>query len=111
MSKNSNDFQALKLLTGVPENRPGYLHIPVRNYLLGDGFAAWLYYQEMDPDLDPLDPASALYIFNGVLTGSFGTTASRTHPMRVAAKAARYERGLPYLMPKAMPATMPNAAS
>ncbi len=50
----------------------------VRNYLLGDGFAAWLYYQEMDPDPDPLDPASTLYIFNGVLTGSFGTTASRT---------------------------------
>ncbi len=50
----------------------------VRNYLLGDGFAAWLYYQEMDPDLEPLDPKSPLYIFNGVLTGTFGTTASRT---------------------------------
>ncbi len=50
----------------------------VRNYLLGDGFAAWLYYQEMDPAVEPFDPRSPLYIFNGVLTGTFATTASRT---------------------------------
>ncbi len=50
----------------------------VRQWLLGSGFAAHLYYQEMDPDLDPLDPRATLYIFNGLLVGTFAPTASRT---------------------------------
>ena len=50
----------------------------VRRYLLGSGLAAKIYYQEMDPDLDPLDPASPLLAFNGVLTGTFSPTASRS---------------------------------
>jgi aldehyde:ferredoxin oxidoreductase len=42
----------------------------VRRWLLGSGMAAKLYHQEMDPELDPLDPKSPLLIFNGVLAGT-----------------------------------------
>ncbi len=49
----------------------------VRRYYLGSGYAAKLYYEEMDPALDPLDPRSALYIFNGLLTGSIAPTGCR----------------------------------
>ena len=47
-------------------------------WLLGSGFAARLYYDEMDPAVDPLDPASPLLIFNGVLAGTFAPTGCRT---------------------------------
>jgi aldehyde:ferredoxin oxidoreductase len=50
----------------------------VHKYLLGSGLAAKLYYDEMDPSLDPLDPASPLIIMNGVLTGTFAPTGCRT---------------------------------
>ena len=50
----------------------------VKSWLLGSGLAAKLFYDEMDPDLDPLAPASPLLIFNGVLTGTFAPTAART---------------------------------
>jgi aldehyde:ferredoxin oxidoreductase len=50
----------------------------VEKWLLGSGFAAKLFYDEMDPDLDPLDPASPLLIFNGVLTGTIAPTGCRT---------------------------------
>ncbi len=50
----------------------------VIKWLLGSGFAAKLFYDEMDPSLDPLNPASPLLIFNGVLTGTFAPTGSRT---------------------------------
>lgn len=49
-----------------------------RNYLLGSGMAAKLYYEEMDPSVAPLDPASPLYIFNGLLTGTFSPTGCRS---------------------------------
>jgi len=50
----------------------------VDTWLLGSGFAAMLYHDEMDPNLDPLDPGSPLLIFNGVLTGTFAPTGCRT---------------------------------
>ncbi len=50
----------------------------VKRWLLGSGFAAWLYYDEMDTSLDPLDPASPLLIFNGLLAGTFAPTGCRT---------------------------------
>jgi aldehyde:ferredoxin oxidoreductase len=50
----------------------------VKTWLLGSGFAAKLFYDEMDPSLDPLDPASPLLIFNGVLAGTFAPTGCRT---------------------------------
>jgi aldehyde:ferredoxin oxidoreductase len=50
----------------------------VRKWLLGSGLAAKLYYDEMDPTLDPLDPASPLIVMNGVLTGTFAPTGCRT---------------------------------
>lgn len=49
-----------------------------RHYFLGSGYAAYLYLQELNPTRDPLDPASPLYIFNGVVTGSTIPTACRT---------------------------------
>lgn len=50
----------------------------VRRFLLGSGLAAKIFYEEMNPDLDPLHPASPLLVFNGVLTGTFAPTASRS---------------------------------
>jgi aldehyde:ferredoxin oxidoreductase len=50
----------------------------VRRYLLGSGLAAKVYYEEMDPSLDPLDPASPLLAFTGVLTGTFSPTGCRS---------------------------------
>jgi aldehyde:ferredoxin oxidoreductase len=50
----------------------------VRRYLLGSGLAAKIYYEEMDPSLDPLDPASPLLAFTGVLTGTFSPTGCRS---------------------------------
>ncbi len=50
----------------------------VQQWLLGSGFAAKLFYDEMDATLDPLDPASPLLVFNGVLTGTFAPTGARS---------------------------------
>jgi aldehyde:ferredoxin oxidoreductase len=50
----------------------------VEKWLLGSGFAAKVLYDEMDHDLDPLEPASPLLIFNGVLTGTIAPTGCRT---------------------------------
>jgi aldehyde:ferredoxin oxidoreductase len=50
----------------------------VKKWLLGSGFAAKLFYDEMDPSLDPLDPASPLLVFNGVLAGTFAPTGCRS---------------------------------
>ncbi len=49
----------------------------IEKYLLGSGYAARLYFDEMDPSLDPLDPASPLLVFNGVLAGTFAPTGCR----------------------------------
>ena len=50
----------------------------VRRWLLGSGLAAHILTNEMDPQLDPLDPASPLLIFNGLLTGTAAPSACRT---------------------------------
>jgi aldehyde:ferredoxin oxidoreductase len=50
----------------------------VRKYLLGSGYAAKLLSEVLNPSLDPLDPASPLLIFNGVLAGTFAPTGCRT---------------------------------
>jgi aldehyde:ferredoxin oxidoreductase len=50
----------------------------VKNYLLGSGYAAKLFYEEMDPSIEPLDPRARLYIFNGLLSGTFAPTGCRS---------------------------------
>lgn len=50
----------------------------LRRWLLGSGLASRLFYEEMDPVVEPLDPASPLLVFNGLLTGSYAPAASRT---------------------------------
>jgi aldehyde:ferredoxin oxidoreductase len=50
----------------------------VHKYLLGSGLAAKIYYEEMDPDLHPLDPGSPLLAFTGLLTGTFSPTGCRS---------------------------------
>ncbi len=50
----------------------------VRRFTLGSGYAAWLYWHEMDPSIPPLDPRSKLYIFNGLLSGTFSPTGCRS---------------------------------
>ncbi len=49
-----------------------------RKYLLGSGLAAKIYYEEMDPDLHPLNPSSPLLAFTGLLTGTFSPTGCRS---------------------------------
>lgn len=53
----------------------------VQSYLLGSGIAANLFYEALRqgfvPD-DPLDAANTLYVFNGLLTGTFAPTGCRT---------------------------------
>jgi aldehyde:ferredoxin oxidoreductase len=50
----------------------------VKAYLLGSGYAAKLFYDEMDPAVDPLDPRATLYVFNGLLSGTFAPTGCRS---------------------------------
>ena len=50
----------------------------VKVYLLGSGYAAKLYYDELDAAIDPLDPRATLYIFNGLLSGTFAPTGCRS---------------------------------
>jgi aldehyde:ferredoxin oxidoreductase len=45
---------------------------------LGSGLAAKLYYDEIDPAIAPLDPDNPLYVFNGLLTGTFSPTGCRS---------------------------------
>jgi aldehyde:ferredoxin oxidoreductase len=49
-----------------------------RQYFLGSGYAAMLYAQEMDPDVEPLDPRNPVYVFNGLLSGTFAPAACRS---------------------------------
>ncbi len=50
----------------------------VKTYLLGSGYAAKLYYDEMDATIPPLDPRATLYVFNGLLSGTFAPTGCRS---------------------------------
>ena len=50
----------------------------VKTYLLGSGYAAKLFYDELDASIDPLDPRATLYIFNGLLSGTFAPTGCRS---------------------------------
>jgi len=50
----------------------------VRDYLLGSGLAAKLYYDEVAPTIAPLDPDNPLYVFNGLLTGTFSPCSCRS---------------------------------
>jgi aldehyde:ferredoxin oxidoreductase len=50
----------------------------IRRWFLGSGLAAYLFYQQLDPQMDPLDPASPLMAFTGLLTGTFAPAASRS---------------------------------
>jgi len=43
----------------------------ISNWLLGSGLAAKILYQELRPELDPLDPESPLILMGGLLTGTF----------------------------------------
>ncbi len=49
-----------------------------RRFFLGSGYAALLFHREMDAALPPLDPASPIYIFNGLLSGTFAPTGCRS---------------------------------
>jgi aldehyde:ferredoxin oxidoreductase len=50
----------------------------VQRWFLGSGLAAHVFFEEMDPELDPLDPASPLMAFTGLLTGTVAPAASRS---------------------------------
>ena len=74
---NAGRLLRIDLTTGEHRAEP----IPdadLRSYLLGSGLAAKIFWQEMDPSLDPLDPASPILAFNGLLTGTFAPTGCRS---------------------------------
>ena len=48
-----------------------------RAMFLGSGLAARLYYEQMRPDLSPLDPASPVYVFTGLFTGTMLPTGCK----------------------------------
>lgn len=48
-----------------------------RNFLLGSGLAASLYYEQMRSDVAPLDPASPVYVFTGLFTGTMLPTGCK----------------------------------
>ena len=48
-----------------------------RTLFLGSGLAASLYYDQMRPDLSPLDPASPVYVFTGLFTGTMLPTGCK----------------------------------
>lgn len=50
----------------------------VRRFLLGSGYAAWLFYETLNPALAWDDPASPLLIFNGLFSGAFAPTGCRS---------------------------------
>jgi len=50
----------------------------LRRFLLGSGYAAKLFYDEMDAGRPWDDPASRLYVFNGLLSGTFAPTGCRS---------------------------------
>ena len=50
----------------------------VRTWLLGSGLAAHMFDERLDPARDPLDPASPLLVFNGLLTGTVAPAAARS---------------------------------
>jgi len=50
----------------------------VRTWLLGSGLAAHVLRENLDPSRDPLNPASPLLVFNGLLTGTFAPAAARS---------------------------------
>ena len=50
----------------------------VQTFFLGSGYAAKLYAEEMDPEIEPLDPRNPIYIFNGLLSGTFAPTGCRS---------------------------------
>lgn len=76
MSTYPNTFLTVNLSTerqsaeSIPDER-------VPRYFLGSGLAASLYYDQMRPDLAPLDPQSPVYIFVGLLTGTMVPTACK----------------------------------
>lgn len=77
MSVYAGKYLSLDLAAGTWHDVP-ITDDQVRTWLLGSGLAARLLYDRLDPSLDPLDPASPLLVFNGLLTGTFAPTGCRT---------------------------------
>jgi aldehyde:ferredoxin oxidoreductase len=65
------------LSTGKLEDRP-ITDEEIQTYLLGSGLAAKIYYDMMDADVEPLDPASPLIVINGLLSGTISPTGCRS---------------------------------
>jgi aldehyde:ferredoxin oxidoreductase len=70
-------YLRLNLSTGAHTIEP-IDEADVKAYLLGSGYAAKLFYAELDPEIDALDPRATLYVFNGLLSGTFAPTGCRS---------------------------------
>lgn len=80
MSQNTpyaGQYLRIDLSSGASSRHP-LAEAAVQTWLLGSGFAAWLFSQEMDAALPADDPRSPLLIFNGLLSGTFAPTGCRS---------------------------------
>ena len=73
----AGQYLRLNLTTSEKQNE-SIDEADVKAYLLGSGYAAKLFYNELDPAIDPLDPRATLYVFNGLLSGTFAPTGCRS---------------------------------
>src|SRR5512141_2145256 len=64
----------------------------IRTYPLGSGFAAKLFYDEMDPSIGLLDLRAVIYVFNGLSSGTFAPTGCRSSLVRSFAPHRYLER-------------------
>ena len=73
----AGNYLKINLTTATVTSEKINVH-DAQKFLLGSGYAALLYYKEMDPGIQALDPENTIYIFNGLTTGTIIPTACRT---------------------------------
>lgn len=73
----AGSYLRIDLSTGLVSQHP-VDEAAVRAFLLGSGYAAWLFRGEMDSGRAWDDPASPLLVFNGLLSGTFAPTGCRS---------------------------------
>ncbi len=74
---HAGHYLRIDLSSGEVSVRP-IAEADARRYFLGSGYAAKLYAKEMDPAVEPFDPQNPVYVFNGLLSGTFAPTGCRS---------------------------------
>jgi aldehyde:ferredoxin oxidoreductase len=74
---NAGQYLRIDLNTAAVRAQP-ISEAEVRRFFLGSGYAAKLYAEEMDDEIAPLDARNPVYVFNGLLVGTFAPTGCRS---------------------------------